>query len=401
MVKSNYKAIALVLGLITISFLFVWYVFAQFTEPTATPPGGNVPAPINVGSVTQGRLGDLGIGTTSPLSRLHIDAGGANPTAQIESTGTLEFGRGFAKEVNAGKIGYNTFYTGIGGTGSLNIVGGGTLGSNRRIDFWNEGGATFRGNVGIGTTSPGHKLDVRGQMRADRYNDNVAGWYVDSDVTSRMNNIDLAGTIYANNWFRSRGATGWYNQTYGGGWYMSDTTWIRAYNSKRVYTPSIMRADGGFQVDGRQVIDANASWHRSYGNAGWYNQTYGGGWYMTDTTWIRAYNNKWVYTAGRIRGDGGLYEGANRVCTAANGVCDSRYTRRTYVKFQSCSSTTTGCRAFCNAASHLITGSGGGAGTGARYLRVVQPIRTTTDYTFCSRNVSGVSWHCNAVCSLN
>ena len=43
-------------------------------------------------------------------------------------------------------------------------------------------------------------------------------------------------TAYTSNWFRSTGDTGWYSQTYGGGWNMTDTTYIRAYGSKRVYT---------------------------------------------------------------------------------------------------------------------------------------------------------------------
>jgi hypothetical protein len=50
---------------------------------------------------------------------------------------------------------------------SLNIVGMGTTGSNRKIDIWNEGGLTTRGpvymtggNVGIGTTSPWARLSV-------------------------------------------------------------------------------------------------------------------------------------------------------------------------------------------------------------------------------------------------
>lgn len=42
-------------------------------------------------------------------------------------------------------------------------------------------------------------------------------------------------TCYTSNWFRSTGNTGWYSQTYGGGWNMTDTTYIRAYGSKRVY----------------------------------------------------------------------------------------------------------------------------------------------------------------------
>jgi hypothetical protein len=42
-------------------------------------------------------------------------------------------------------------------------------------------------------------------------------------------------TIYSNSWFRSNGSTGWYNQTYGGGIYMEDSTYVRVYGSKRFY----------------------------------------------------------------------------------------------------------------------------------------------------------------------
>lgn len=42
-------------------------------------------------------------------------------------------------------------------------------------------------------------------------------------------------TIYANNWFRSQGASGWYSESYGGGIYMFDTTWIRTYGNKSFY----------------------------------------------------------------------------------------------------------------------------------------------------------------------
>ncbi|MGL6336898.1 prophage tail fiber N-terminal domain-containing protein [Aeromonas jandaei] len=43
------------------------------------------------------------------------------------------------------------------------------------------------------------------------------------------------GTIYLGNWFRSTGDSGWYNETYGGGFYMIDTTWVRIYNNKKIH----------------------------------------------------------------------------------------------------------------------------------------------------------------------
>lgn len=42
-------------------------------------------------------------------------------------------------------------------------------------------------------------------------------------------------TAYTSNWFRSTGSTGWYSQTYGGGIYMTDSTYVRVYNSKIFY----------------------------------------------------------------------------------------------------------------------------------------------------------------------
>ncbi|HYX33353.1 MAG TPA: shufflon system plasmid conjugative transfer pilus tip adhesin PilV [Oligoflexus sp.] len=58
-------------------------------------------------------------------------------------------------------------------------------------------------------------------------------------------------------WHRSYGDTGWYNGTYGGGWHMIDSTWIRSYGSKSIYSDQTIRADNGFQVDGIVVIDGN------------------------------------------------------------------------------------------------------------------------------------------------
>jgi hypothetical protein len=71
-------------------------------------------------------------------------------------------------------------------------------------------------------------------------------------------------SVYANDWFRSYGATGWYNQTYGGGITMNDTTWVRVYASKQFLVDNKARADSWQELytakSGTSVtIDADTS----------------------------------------------------------------------------------------------------------------------------------------------
>lgn len=52
--------------------------------------------------------------------------------------------------------------------------------------------------------------------------------------------------FYTGDWFRATGNSGFYFENHGGGWYMTDDTWIRAYNNKNIYTPGVIQCDGGF-----------------------------------------------------------------------------------------------------------------------------------------------------------
>lgn len=84
--------------------------------------------------------GNIGIGTSLPTARLHV-----NGLVKLNGPSQLEFGAGNAgKEPNAGKIAYNSF-----GSGALEIVGAGTNATDRTVFFFAEGGTTFSGPVNV------------------------------------------------------------------------------------------------------------------------------------------------------------------------------------------------------------------------------------------------------------
>jgi hypothetical protein len=118
------------------------------------------------------------------------------------------------------------------------------------------------------------------------YDSNNTAYYVDPASTSVMNDISngssngsisygydvssTPNTIGVSNWFRSSGDTGWYSGTYGGGIYMSDTTWIRTYNSKKYYTGSTSY-DAFYTTGGvRALTQMRAPVYYDENNTGYY-----------------------------------------------------------------------------------------------------------------------------------
>lgn len=88
-------------------------------------------------------------------------------------------------------------------------------------DFYNSNNLFFRCTNGNGATG-WNRVWHSGNFNPD----------------TKMGDGGTYGTLYLNNWFRSNGATGWFNQTYGGGIYMTDSTWIRTYGGKLFYVDS-------------------------------------------------------------------------------------------------------------------------------------------------------------------
>jgi len=75
-----------------------------------------------------------------------------------------------------------------------------------------------------------------------------------SATTITTNNLNAqttstSGETYTGGWYRTTGDTGWYSEKHGGGLYMSDSQWIRSYNNKGIYTGGQMQA-GSIQSNG-------------------------------------------------------------------------------------------------------------------------------------------------------
>lgn len=109
-------------------------------------------------------------------------------------------------------------------------------------------------------------------------------------------------TVYMSNWFRSTGATGWYNETYGGGFYMTDSVWIRTYGGKSVYcsgmvASSQVRADGVLNYIGTNRF--TSQWFGFYDSAtDAQNNTNRKGWIGYNSTKDLVINNE--YTNGYV-----------------------------------------------------------------------------------------------------
>lgn len=108
------------------------------------------------------------------------------------------------------------------------------MGSNNLNNVAAVNGQTgnFNGNVTAGgNVSAGGNMTATGNVTAN------GGMTAGNDIRSN------------NGWMITRGSKGWLNETYQGGFYMSDNDWVRAVNNKNIYTGGQVRG-GSIRADG-------------------------------------------------------------------------------------------------------------------------------------------------------
>jgi len=142
---------------------------------------------------------------------------------------------------------------------------------------------------------------------------NGAPAFIDVGATGITEN----NSVSCSGFFRSSGNSGWYNQTHGGGIWMDEGTTVKVFGNKNFSTGGTI--SGGTISSSGAVYASN--WLRTFGNAGWYSETHGGGMYMDESTTVKIYQNKNLYTAGTITA--GLFSSAGTIYLAAVGPSSS------------------------------------------------------------------------------
>ena len=125
----------------------------------------------------------------------------------------------------------------VNGNGTANTIKPG-------IGFHQPG--VFAGSIRM---NDGSTFGLYAQGGSSLANLSLNGWY------TNFGYINGDGIHLTSGWLNTVGATGWYNETYDGGWWMTDSTWLRAYGNKQIYTGSTssdaIHTAGGMNASGR------------------------------------------------------------------------------------------------------------------------------------------------------
>ena len=188
--------------------------------------------------------GNVGIGNTSPDERLHIngnfklDVSSQFPMV-VQKNGTPTSGV-VAKFINNE------------GDHSWGVVAefrvNGSTGTDRPSILFSQGYSSTNWAVGFGSnTDDNFRINqnqgyLSGSWGTNRFFINTSG-DVGIGKTNPARKLDVAGSIMADDWIRVGGTAGFYCQSYGGGWHMQDTNYMRVWGNKIIYTANDIRGN--------------------------------------------------------------------------------------------------------------------------------------------------------------
>lgn len=211
-------------------------------------------------SVTASPAISLAIGDTD--TGFHWESGGVvsiycNAAARGGwQAGQFRYGHGYLKEATGND--YHTLGIMVNGNGIANSIKPG-------IGFHQPG--VYAGSIRMNDSI---SFGIYSQGGTSLANLSLNGWYTNYGY------INSDGLYLTSGWFRAHGATGWYNQTYGGGMYMTDTVYVRTFNNKRLRAEKLALGDRDNDINARyitcygmpDVSYINFGYNPAFGNCG-------------------------------------------------------------------------------------------------------------------------------------
>lgn len=168
----------------------------------------------------------------------------------------FRYGHGYFKQASGND--FHTLGIMVNGNGTANTIKPG-------IGFHQPG--VYAGSIRM---NDGSSFGIYSQGGTALANLSLNGWYTNYGY------INGDGLYLTSGWFRAHGATGWYNQTYGGGMYMTDTVYVRTYNNKRLRAEKLALGDRDNDINARyitcygmpDVSYINFGYNPAFGNCG-------------------------------------------------------------------------------------------------------------------------------------
>ena len=225
---------------------------------------------LDCGTLLLNSRDNVGIGTTSPTQKLDV-TGNIRATGQIIREGHSNiwvYGRDVALLRETSAVGYHTLWSlkTINGSWDFGEYHAGSDWNNIPVlsyitdSNYNSGNnaATYQikfplasGTVALTSNIPNPTNYYWANVKISASSSTTTSPTVHTLAATRVcagYNPEIDNSISCSNWFRSSGNTGWYNTTYQGGWYMSDTSWIRAYNDVGIYTSGQIYSSSSIRI---------------------------------------------------------------------------------------------------------------------------------------------------------
>ena len=197
------------------------------------------------------------------------------------------------------------------------------------------------------TTSSGHKVSLGGlgddfgfHIYDASRTDNGVDKYWRISLGGKDIYTDMRFTIQ-DNWLYTTGNNGWYNSTYGGGIYMTDSTWVRIYGDKNFYTGGEVQC-GRFSTRYINALDGQNIDINTKGRALGLNCSSASGVWVefkaqwsgskgTEPSLFNTSGNGWGYIGGsgyswyRVYGTGGSVSDRNKKYDITKADCEEQY----------------------------------------------------------------------------